>query len=71
MRPRARLGIAVGCIAVLGTAAWLLLPSLLIRLPGRPLPRVRPPREVEQRGLEAGQLAYLRALLANVPGEIS
>ena len=46
MRPRARLGIAVACVAALGAAAWWLLPSLLIRLPGLLLPRVGPPREV-------------------------
>jgi arylsulfatase A-like enzyme len=46
MRPRARLGIAVGCLAVLGAAAWWLLPSLLIRLPRLMLPHVGPPREV-------------------------
>jgi hypothetical protein len=42
---RKRLWLLAGLVAV-ALAAWQLLPSLLIRLPGLLAPRVGPPRDV-------------------------
>jgi arylsulfatase A-like enzyme len=41
-----KLGAAVVVLALIGIAAWQVVPSLLIRLPGLLGPRVGPPREV-------------------------
>jgi arylsulfatase A-like enzyme len=46
MRLVTKLAIALGVVAALAVAAWLLLPTILLHLPGLLAPRVGPPREV-------------------------